>query len=72
MKNFFSNHAGLAILFLLLVVAIGLAWPFAIVFALNTLFPLLSIPYSFTSYIAVCILNISTFGAVVSTLRNKD
>jgi hypothetical protein len=72
MKNFFSNHVGLAILFLLLVVAVGLAWPFAILFALNTLFPLLSIPYSFTSYIAVCILNISTFGAVVATIRNKD
>ena len=72
MKNFFSNHVGLAILFLLLVVAVGLVWPFAILFALNTLFPLLSIPYSFTSYIAVCILNFSTFGAVVATIRNKD
>ncbi len=72
MKNFFSNHVDLAILFLLLVVAVGLAWPFAILFALNTLFPLLSIPYSFTSYIAVCSLNFSTFGAVVATIRNKD
>lgn len=72
MKNFFSNHAGLAILFLLLVVAIGSAWPFAIVFALNTLFPLLSIPYSFTSYIAVHSKYLNLFGAVVSTLRNKD
>ena len=71
MKNFFSNHVGLAILFLLLVVAVSLVWPFAILWSLNTLFPLLSIPYSFTSYAAVCILNISTFGAVVTTIRNS-
>jgi len=71
MKNFFSNHVGLAILFLVLVVAISILWPFLFLWSLNTLFPLLSIPYSFTSYAAVCILNISTFGAVVTTIRNS-
>ncbi len=72
MKNFFSNHVGLSLVVLLVVIAVALAWPMVIVWAVNALFPMLSIPYSFTSYIAVCILNISTFGAIVTTIRNKD
>lgn len=40
--------------FALLVVALG---PFAVVWSLNTLFPILAIPYTFYSWLAVIALN---------------
>lgn len=49
------------ILFLLVVIVL---WPLVIIFAVNTLFPLLSIPYSFLSWLCVVILNMSTFGGI--------
>lgn len=40
-------------------VVIAIVWPFAIIAALNTLFPLLSIPYNFWSWLSVVALQIS-------------
>lgn len=45
------------------------AWPLVVIYALNILFPLLSIPYSFTTWLAVYILNITTFGGLSYQLR---
>ena len=43
-------------IFLLLVVA-GLLVPFAFLWALNTLFPVLELEYSFVNYVAVCLIH---------------
>jgi hypothetical protein len=40
-------------------IIIGVLWPFAIIAALNTLFPLLSIPYNFWSWLSVVVLQLS-------------
>lgn len=49
---------------LIIVVLLGLlfAWPLVIIWALNTLFPLLSISYTFWSWLAVAILNLTYTG----------
>ena len=46
------------------------AWPLAVIWALNTLFTTLSIPYSFWTWLAVVVLNVSTFGGLASTIKN--
>ena len=61
--------AVLVLLALLLLMV--LAWPLFLIWALNTLFPVLAIQYSFWTYIAVCILNLSTFGGLAMTIRNS-
>ena len=42
-------------IFLLLIV-VGLLVPFAFLWALNTLFPVLELEYSFVNYLAVCLI----------------
>jgi ABC-type uncharacterized transport system YnjBCD permease subunit len=46
----------LAALFVLLIIGLFIIQPFLVILALNTLFPLLSIPYSFSTYIAMLFL----------------
>ncbi len=55
-----SSIVGFLLLIALVLVLI-LCWPFAIIWALNTLFPLLTISYSFWSWLAVVVLNLSYF-----------
>lgn len=57
-KEKLAGYTGytLAVLFILLVISIYIAQPFLVIIALNTLFPLLSIPYSFSTYIAMMFL----------------
>ena len=43
-------------IFLLLIV-VGLLVPFAYLWALNTLFPVLALEYSFVNYLAVCLIH---------------
>lgn len=43
----------------LLVIALIVFGPLAIIFALNNLFPVLVIPYTFWTWISVCILNLT-------------
>lgn len=43
-------------IFLLLIV-VGLLVPFAYLWALNTLFPVLALEYSFVNYVAVCLIH---------------
>lgn len=62
------------ILGILFLVAMVVLWPLTMIWAVNTLFPLLSIPYSFLSWLAVCVLNISTFGGLnvsIKSLKNS-
>lgn len=68
---FSSNNAKLvAILaeFVLIVIAI-LLWPMGILWAINTLLPTLAISYGFWQWLAVVILQISTFGGLNFHLR---
>ena len=51
--------------------ALIILWPFVIIGALNILFPLLSIPYSFLSWLSVVILNITTFALLVLAINRK-
>lgn len=45
--------------------------PFAIIWSLNTLFPILSIPYGFLQWLAVIVMNLTIFGKTVLTYK-KD
>ena len=61
---------GLGVLGVITLIAIVLLWPLAIIWAVNTLLaPVFSIPYSFLSWLAVVVLNISTFGGINYTLN---
>jgi hypothetical protein len=52
----------------ILVLAIIIFGPFLIVWALNTLFPVLAIPYTFDTWCAVILLK----GFVSVTVKHKD
>lgn len=47
------------VFFSLLIIAILVFGPLATVWALNTLFPILSIPYTFYSWLAVIVMNLT-------------
>lgn len=47
---------------LTLVVLLIIFGPLAIIWSLNTLFPILSIPYGFLQWLAVVVMNITVFG----------
>lgn len=57
MSDNFKIALGIALISVLII--IGVLWPFAIIAALNTLFPLLSIPYNFWSWLSVVVLQLS-------------
>lgn len=54
----------------LFLIAMIIAWPLLIAFALNTLFVSLSIPYTFWTWLSVTILQASTFGGIAAAIRN--
>lgn len=58
------------ILFILVAIAFVVFWPFAIIWALNTVFVTLSIPYTFWTWLGVVILQMSTFGGVSANIAN--
>lgn len=72
MSFFNKTNTPIVILALVLITAVCamIAWPLAIIWALNTLFATLSIPYSFWTWLAVAVLNVSTFGGLASTIKN--
>ena len=43
--------------------------PFAIIWSLNTLFPILAIPFGFYQWLAVIIMNATIFGKSVFTYK---
>lgn len=57
------------VLGVILFIAFIVSWPLLMIFAANTLFPMLSIPYSFLTWLSVCILNISTFSGIHAGLN---
>ena len=67
-----KTNTPIVILALVLITAVCamIAWPLAVIWALNTLFITLSIPYSFWTWLAMAVLNVSTFGGLVSTIKN--
>lgn len=58
------------ILFILVVIAFVVFWPLAIIWALNTVFITLSIPYTFWTWLGVVILQMSTFGGISASINN--
>ena len=61
---FSSDNAklvGIVVLFVALL-ALIVVWPFCIIFALNTLFITLSIPYTFWTWLSVLILTLVSSG----------
>ena len=70
----FMNKTNIPVIpfIIILVIAVCLiaAWPLAVIWALNTLFITLSIPYSFWTWLAVVVLNATTFGGLTSTIKN--
>ena len=72
MSFFNKTNTSIVILALVLITALCVivAWPLAIIWALNTLFITLSIPYSFWTWLAMAVLNVSTFGGLASTIKN--
>lgn len=69
MKNL--SFAGIALI-LILCTAVIVFWPFVLIFALNTLFITLSIPYTFWTWLSVAILQLSTFGGLATILRSIE
>ena len=65
-----SNKLILGVLFVIFVILMIVFWPFAIIWAINTLAPAMSIPYSFWTWLAVVVLNLSTFGGLHSSIRS--
>lgn len=49
------------ILGILFIVILVVLWPLGVIAAFNTLFPLLSIPYNFWSWLSVVFINITYF-----------
>lgn len=47
----------LAVPFILLIVAVIVIAPLAYIWALNTLFPMLNLGYSFVNWVAICLLH---------------
>ena len=68
---FLSDKAKLIGILALVVFAIVviIVWPLVIIGAINTLFPILAINYGFWQWLAVVILQISTFGGLNFHLR---
>lgn len=54
--------SGTMILIALAVIALIISSPLATIWALNTLFPMLSIPYSFVTWLAVIVLMLALGG----------
>lgn len=69
MKNL--SLAGIALIFILSALTI-VFWPFVLIFALNTLFITLSIPYTFWTWLSITILQLSTFGGLATILRRIE
>ena len=72
LSSFNKRNIPVVILVLVLITAvcIMIAWPLAVIWALNTLFITLSIPYSFWTWLAVAVLNVGTFCGLASTIKN--
>lgn len=67
MKDSTKISAGIGLVILLILVIIF--WPFVLLWSINTLIPALSIPYSFTTWLATVIINLSTFGGLNYSIR---
>ena len=65
----FGNVVGLLLLIAFLV-AMFVFWPFVVIWALNTLFPVLAISMSFWTWLSVVIINITYFLPVKYRSKN--
>lgn len=58
--KFFGTTLGVG--FVLLFIALIILWPFVIIWALNTLFPVLMIPFTFWTWLAMLVVT-ATFAS---------
>ena len=58
----------LAVPFILLIVAVIIIAPLAYIWALNTLFPMLNLEYSFVNWLAICLVH-SFFHQTISVKK---
>lgn len=56
LTKYFGNYGGV-LMFILIAVVIGLAFPWFVITSLNALFPALAIPFTLETWSAVWILN---------------
>lgn len=54
----------------ILILAIIILQPLAIIWAINTIAPAMSIPYSFWTWLATVVLYFSTFGGLNASIRS--
>lgn len=64
-----SNSITLGFLFIVLIVCAIIFGPFVTIWALNTLFPVLAIEYSFMTWLAVIIIHASIRGLFVEVKK---
>lgn len=57
---------------LVLSLVVLLLWPFAILWAVNTLVGTVVVPYTLWNWLAVVVLNISTFGGLRVAIKRKQ
>jgi hypothetical protein len=68
MSRLFANMGVGA--FLAFLVVLIIFWPFVVIWAANTLFPALAIPYTFWTWLATLIFT-ATFGKANVSVKNK-
>ena len=56
---------------LIFAILLAIFGPLAIIWSLNTLFPILAIPYGFLQWLAVVVMNLTLFGKTALTFK-KD
>jgi len=66
LKKLLGTAAGVIALVAVIVLAV-IFWPFAILWAINTIFPVLAIQYNFWTWLAVLVLNMHLYTARNST-----
>lgn len=57
-----SNELGVFVFWIVILVALLIVGPLLIIWALNTLFPALAIPYTFWTWLAVVVMNLTWAG----------
>ena len=55
----------------LILLTIGLCWPFAILWAVNTLAGAMVVHYTFWNWLAVAVIQMSTFGGLATAINRS-
>lgn len=66
--NIFGATLGVG--FVLIFIALIIFWPFVIIWALNTLFPILAIPFTFWTWLSMLVIT-ATFAPKTTRITKK-